>query len=331
MGVFKAFSVGLGKSIRVKKIILFVFLTNLVLGLVLAIPMYETLQNSFGNTVVRDDMMHGFNFRWFTEFRSESSGFINSFSPSMIGIGAILNNIQSLFYGLQESPLGPVVLLSLVFMIINTFFSGGLLEIYNSNERSYTMKEFFNGCGNYFFRFFRLMIFTVILYLVFVFWVRGLLDSLQSILTENSKTERLVVILGFVKDFIMIFLIFFIGMLFDYAKIKTVIEKGRWMFLETLKSAGFIFSNFFKVIGLYYLLAIMGLLFIVLYWVGHTYIPQETLWMIVVMIVVQQFYIMINIWVRFTLLGSEMAFYKGNVLREGMEETEEEPATTGIL
>ena len=92
MGVFKAFAKGINSSIRVKKIILFVFIVNLIFGLVLALPLYNTLQNSFGNSLVRNNMMKGFDYQWWSEFQFNNKGFVTSFNPSIIGIGAILNN-----------------------------------------------------------------------------------------------------------------------------------------------------------------------------------------------------------------------------------------------
>ena len=161
--------------------------------------------------------------------------------------------------------------------------------------------------------------------------MRGLLDSLHGYLTESSKTERYVVILGFVKDLIIIFFIFLINMIFDYAKVRTVLEKGKWMIVETFKSVAFVFSHFFRVLFIYYLYAIVGLVFIALYWFAHTSIPQVTLWMILAAIAVQQVYIIINIWVRYSLLGSEMAFYRASEMPEAGEEIEEETTDTGIL
>jgi len=195
------------------------------------------------------------------------------------------------------------------------------------------MKEFFKGCGKYFFKFLRLLLISLVLYVVVYIWGRGLLDSLHGYLTQNAGTERFVVILGFVKDIIIIFVIFLINMIFDYAKVRTVLEEGKWMIIETLKSISFIFSNFFRALLVYYLYALLGLIFIVLYWLGHTYIPQVTIWMIVAAIAVQQVYIIINIWVRYSLLGSEMAFYKGNTITEIETggEAGEESAETGIM
>ncbi|RKY86287.1 hypothetical protein DRQ09_06290 [candidate division KSB1 bacterium] len=327
MGVFKAFAKGINSSIRVKKIILFVFIVNLIFGLVLALPLYNTLQNSFGNSLVRNNMMKGFDYQWWSEFQFNNKGFVTSFNPSIIGIGAILNNIQGLFYGYFFRPtFSPIIVLAIIFMIINSFFAGGLLEIYNSEENKYSMRQFFSGCGTYFFRFLRLMIISLILYAVFFIWVRGLLDSLHSTITQNAKTERFVVILRFIEDILMIFFICFINMIFDYAKIRTVVEKGKWMVIETVKSICFIFSHFFKVLGLYYLIVIMGVIFGVLYWVAHTQIVQNTLWMVLIMIVIQQIYIGIKIWIRFTFFGSEMAFFKGNTIPEEEEFKEKAPA-----
>jgi len=334
MGVFKAFSMGMWSAVRVKKIIAFVFIINLVFGLSLAVPLYDTLHNSFGNTEVRNDMMHGFNYQWWIEFQHDNTGFVTSFNPSITGIGAVLNNIQALFYGsFVNSLYSPIFIMALIFMIMNTFFTGGLLAIYKSEEQFYTMKEFFKGCGKYFFKFLRLLLISLVLYVVVYIWGRGLLDSLHGYLTQNAGTERFVVILGFVKDIIIIFVIFLINMIFDYAKVRTVLEEGKWMIIETLKSISFIFSNFFRALLVYYLYALLGLIFIVLYWLGHTYIPQVTIWMIVAAIAVQQVYIIINIWVRYSLLGSEMAFYKGNTITEIETggEAGEESAETGIM
>src|SRR5262249_57924247 len=55
----------------------------------------------------------------------------------------------------------------------------------------------------------------------------------------------------------------FVNMVFDYAKIGTVVRSDRWdskgMFRETVRAFRFAFRNFFNAFGLYLVIAFVGL------------------------------------------------------------------------
>ena len=68
------------------RMVLFMLVINLLFSLILAVPMYTSLDQSIGQSEVGDRMVKGFDYIWWEEFRDQSTGIETSFSPSIIGL-----------------------------------------------------------------------------------------------------------------------------------------------------------------------------------------------------------------------------------------------------
>ena len=87
---------GLKAIMKVKRMVFLLFVINMLFSMILAFPMYNSLKNSFGHSLAGDRMVKGFDYLWWEEFRDQSAGFETSFNPTIIGKGAILNNLEGL-------------------------------------------------------------------------------------------------------------------------------------------------------------------------------------------------------------------------------------------
>jgi len=70
INIFKGFRITLATS----RMVLFLFAVNLIFSLILTIPMYNSIQDSLGESLSRDRMAAGFDYIWWEEFRDQSSG-----------------------------------------------------------------------------------------------------------------------------------------------------------------------------------------------------------------------------------------------------------------
>jgi len=149
--------------------VLLLFFVNLVFAMILAVPMYHSLKNSFGDSLVGESMAEGFDILWWEEYRDQSEGLDKTFTPSIIGKGAILNNLEGLilmtFFALPPE----ILILGFIYIIFRTFLAGGILSTLNINASKFSLKKFFGGAGTHFFRFFLVMLISWI----FFFWGAG--------------------------------------------------------------------------------------------------------------------------------------------------------------
>ena len=123
--------------------------------------------------------------------------------------------------------------------------------------------------------------------------------------------ERTVVIIGWLKNIVFMILIFFIGMVFDYCRIITVVDKRRNIIFSLFKSLYIIVRYIHKTFAIYYLLAFIGFILIVVYSISEHFIPQNTMRSIAIAFAVQQFYLLLKLYLRCTFFSTQMSFYKG--------------------
>ena len=76
---------------------------TVVLALPLAITMRGLLQAHLGASLAAEGAANGVNYDWWQEFTSQATGIGTTFSPTIIGFAATLDNISSLLDGQRES------------------------------------------------------------------------------------------------------------------------------------------------------------------------------------------------------------------------------------
>jgi len=283
---------------RVPKMVLFLFVVNLLFSLLLAIPMYNSLKDSFGRSEAGFRMAQGFDYIWWEEFRDEARGLETTFSPSVIGKGAILTNLESLIQMRFFSSPPILIVFGLFYIILHTFLAGGILSTFSQDVPRFTMKEFIQGAGLHFLRFF----------------IGGLLrDAFISILSgisSNSFSEVTPFFIRLAFSALTFILLLFIQMVFDYARIKVVLEESRNIFKSTLEALVFVFKYPFSTFGLFYLVFLFQVAVTVIYILLKEIIPQSNFPWVLAVFIIQQLFIFAIIWVRCLLYSSQMQLYR---------------------
>jgi hypothetical protein len=310
MKIFWNFGRGFMATGRIPKMVLFLFTVNLFFSLLLAIPMYNSLKDSFGRSEVGSRMTQDFDYIWWQEFRDEARGLETTFSPSIIGKGAILTNLDNLIQmRLFSSP--PILLVfGLFYIILHTFLAGGILSIFSQDAPRFTMKQFIQGAGSHFLRFLGLMLFSWVFIIAIGGLLRDVFISILSGISSNSFSEvtPFLIRLGF-SALIFIFLLF-IQMVFDYARIKVVLEESRNILKSTLEALAFIFKYPFSTFGLFYLILLFQVAVTVIYILLQEIIPQSNLPWVLAAFIIQQLFIFSVIWIRCLLYSSQMQLYR---------------------
>jgi hypothetical protein len=99
-------------------------------------------------------------------------------------------------------------------------------------------------------------------------------------------------------------------MVFDYAKIKTVVDNRRSMFVVTFSAMWFTFRHFFGTTLLFSMnVLIVGFLFAAYLLVENQFV-SATLVSTLGLLVVQQILVLCRIWMRVSFFASQMAFYE---------------------
>jgi hypothetical protein len=310
MKVFINFLKGFRNTGRTARMVVLLLVINFSFSLILAVPMYHSLQNSFGKSLVSERMAKGFDYLWWEEFRDQAEGLERTFTPSIIGKGAILNNLEALVQ-LRVFDLPPVVLIfGLFYIILHTFLAGGILYIFQKTDRRFSFKTFFKGAGIHFFRFFLLMLFSWLFFLLIGQAVKGALDAILDGVRETSFSEITPFYLGLAFSAVILFLLLFIQMVFDYGRIKIVLEERRDILTAAAGAFGFAFRHIGSTLGLFYLLFLVQVVFTLLYILIQGLIPQSVFLGVLGAFLFQQIFIFGLIWIRCWLYSSQLELYR---------------------
>ena len=201
------------------------------------------------------------------------------------------------------------VVIGLSYLLLNTLFAGGIIEIFACEDSRFTMRKFFSGCGIYFWRFFRLMLISLVFYgaaTVIYALIRVGIDryAAQSTAYEPLFYKRWAALL------LLFMLLAFINMVFDYAKISTVVNESSKMFQEAIKALRFSLHFFFTAFGLYLLIGVIGIALFILLVLLRGSINQSSTVALLLAILLGQLTIAARIWTRLTYYAAELDLYQ---------------------
>lgn len=290
--------------------VLLLFVINLAFSLILAVPLYHSLKSSFGNSMVGEKMAKGFDYLWWEEYRDQSQGLELSFRPSLIGKGALLDNLECLVQMRLFDLPSSLFILILVYILLHTFLAGGILSVFNQEEPQFAMKEFFGGARRHFLRFFLLLLLSWLFFGAVGFALRNGLYLILDDIAENSLTELTPFYLGLLFHVLILFLIFLIQMVFDYARIQIVMENGKDIVLASVKALRFVFRHPGLTLGIYYMIFFSSVLISILYVLIRGLMPQSTFFAIFLAFLLQQLLVFALIFLRCWLYSSEMELYR---------------------
>ncbi len=133
---------------RRQGVLWWVFLVNFVCGIFGTIPAAMTISHALHHSLAGEKLTHGFN----------------------LGIFAELLRLPDIRLMQWAAPSYAFALLFFLFML---FACGGILETYR-DDRKLTTGEFFASCGAFFWRFVRLMLLSIIPFIVVSMIYQGL-------------------------------------------------------------------------------------------------------------------------------------------------------------
>ena len=133
--------------------------------------------------------------------------------------------------------------------------------------------------------------------------------------TQDVTVEESVFAYVVMASLLVLFLLTFINMAFDYAKIVTFREKRRNMVLASLKGIGFVLSHMGRTMSLYYGLGIVGLVMLFMYHMIAPGAGQSTMLGVGAAFAVGQMYLLAKLVLRLTFYSGQMALFDARMRR----------------
>jgi hypothetical protein len=244
-----AFREGLARVRRAPALVAGVWLSTLGLALGPAIVLHDILESHLGSSLMAETAATGVNFDWWNEFLAQASGLGQTFVPAVLGFAAVLSNLSGLADRIELS--SALTVLVGVQMLLAMFLAGGLLDRL-ARDRRVGAAAFFSACGVWFFRFVRLALLAVPIY-VFLFTTLHpwLFEEVYVAWTRNMSVERQAFAARLVLYAVFTALVCGVNVLFDYAKIRAVVEDRRSMIGALAAGTRFVARHPAKTVLLY--------------------------------------------------------------------------------
>lgn len=269
-----------------KRLVVLLWLALLLLAALAAQPLAGAISNSLAHSKWAQELIRGLDPSWITETIGASRGYVNPSLPGTLGIAFLFA------------------------LVAHLLVAGGAISVFAADDRRYTAARFFEGCGRYFWRFFRLLIYALIP-LGAIFALNSLLNLAQEKLWKDGMVETPLFYATRARVALLLFLLILLGMVVDYARVRLVVEPGRSAIRAFHWSARFVARHFWKCFSIWILLIGLGALFFLAYDLLARLSSAAGASGVFLLLVVQQLYIASRLWLRLTLWSSQTEMYFG--------------------
>lgn len=304
---------GAGRVNRAPVMLLGMALVTFLIALPLSLALRGMIAAHLGRSLAADTAASGTNYDWWQEFSAQASGLATTFVPSIIGFGAVLDNLAGLADNLALATTIAVAVGA--WLVIWSFLSGGVLDRYARN-RPTRVHGFFAAAGTHFWRFLRLGVFALAAYYLLFAFVHGwLLDDLYGALTRNLTVERTAFFVRVACYAAFAALLIAVNLVFDYARVRIVVEDRRSAIGALLGSLRFL-RRHRRAVYLYLLNTLLFVLLAGLYALAVPGAPGAGAWMWLTLIV-GQLYIIGRHYLKLLFYASEVAFFQSAAAHAG--------------
>jgi hypothetical protein len=277
--MFTILSQAFNRTARNWKMVLTVFIVNLVLGLILATPLYNVLQSEAQGSLEFNKLVADFNFTIIIDFLTQSGKALRPFW--LLGF-----------------------ILSLIYLVLNIFFAGGILSQF-ALRGTFRLNEFFRNSLHYFSKFFLVFLIELVALLgvclvTFIFLGVSLIASEGS--TEPVQMAWLAP--SFLISGFLFTVVLNIG---NYAKVILFKNFSLNVWLGFWKAANYIFHNF-KTMRIYWAILVVAAILVLIYLFLESAIGMTSAFRIFVMFIIQQVFIFGRVFLKMWMLSGAFEY-----------------------
>ncbi|MCX6132288.1 MAG: hypothetical protein NTU47_00630 [Ignavibacteriales bacterium] len=346
MNIKSSFMEGLKLASRTKRMILFAWFLNVFFAMVLALPVLKQLDGYLRDSVMDEKILKQLDPAWVDSYRvdMEKSEYTRALDLTIFGFAPFLNQLEMQMQGgfvrslagflydffvrwqLNPGQFSLLFFISLLYVCVNTFLAGGFVGIYSKDYRS-SFPEFLMDGARYFGKFFRLALVALIIYYLFFAVVVDWFNNSIAEWTQRDASESIPFLYYMIRNIVVLLLMSFLLMVFDYARIRMVVDDRTSALGSSIAGARFAVPHLTRTYGLYLLLTAIGMLLILVYAVLERIIPQDSYWPLVFLFVVQQLYMIARLWLKATFYASQVTMYRTVSQQEHLKSVSAVPST----
>jgi hypothetical protein len=287
----------------------------LVVTLLMAAPLARALGGmigeSLGSSLEGHTAAWNWDAAWAAEFAAQAQGLGKTFTHEIIGFGGTLKILSGIADNqpLNTTLVGAVMAFSVVWL----FLTGGILDRL-ARGRAVRAGGFFAACGGYFFRMLRLAVIMWATYWALFKWLHPfLLTRVYDHYTRDMTAEKDGMILRVLLYLAFGLALFVANLVFDYAKVRMVVEDRRSVVSALGASMRFLRRRPLRAFGLY-MLNVIAFLMVLRLWLEAAPQAWDSVgWAFLI----TQIYLLVRIWLRLAFVSSEIVFFQGELAHAG--------------
>lgn len=293
-----------------KKSILYLYLVILGSASILLLPFVESFESSLGAGIYRERLVTVLDYDWYELFRDRTRGTADSFGPWVLGAGPFLHTLEVLledgFGKLPSAVLGAAA----IYLLLHTFVLSAAVSSLHLQPGGGGTREFLRNGAEYFGRFLRLSVLSLLLYAclrqVLLAPVDGWVDSFSA----GAATEVTGFYLSLGRYLLVLVLVLGLDLILDYARIKVVLEDRTSILLAVVAAARFCKTNFLGAGGLYLLLVGFTLVWAGLYLGFDSLVADDSWGGILVVFLAQQVQVVGKMALKLLSFAAQIQFVK---------------------
>jgi hypothetical protein len=302
---------GLWRVLSAPAVLAGAWLLTLLVALPAAWLVHDAIASDLGPSLESRAAAEGVNWPWWQEFAVRQPGIARTLGPSVIGFAAVLRNASDLVDG--RLPAGPVAAAVTLYIVAWSFLLGGAIDRY-ARRRTVGTAAFFAACGVYFWRFLRLGVLAALVYTFLFFVVHGwLFDDLFPAVTRDLASERTAFAWRLLLYAVFLVLLGGVIVVFDYARVRAVVEDRRSMIGALGAGARFVRRHLGSAAALFALNVALLLVVGAIYGVASPGASAP----LALTLIVGQLYIAARVALRLTVYASAVALFQDRLAHAG--------------
>ncbi len=308
MGAFAAFREGMRRVNGAPVVVLGMFAVTLAVALPLSYVMRGLIEMHLGASMAADTAAAATNYDWWQEFSAQASGLATTFIPSITGFGALLENLSNLLDNAKLTP--AVTAVTAAWLLLWSFLSGGIIDRFARARRTRS-HGFFGACGMHVWRLLRLGLAALAVYAFLFGYVHTwIFTDGYPRWTRDLTVERSAFAIRLACYAVFGGLLILFNVMFDYARVRIVVEDRRSALGGLLAGARFAWRNVAAALGLYALNAVAFLVLVALYALVVPGAPRSG-WSMWLVLGLGEGYILLRHYLKLLFYASETVFFQG--------------------
>jgi len=280
------------------------------LALPFAAMLRDQITTQLGSSLMAGPVADGVSYDWWTEFTARATGLGATFTPAIIGFASTLDALSRVVDA--RYPPKALLWLLVAYLGLWTVASGGIVDRY-ARQRPTRAHGFFSASGRLFFRLGRLAAAAGLVYWVLFRYVHPwLFLDLYRDLTRGLGVERTTLLWRVFFYLLFGAALVLVNVVFDYARIRLVVEDRRSAVGALLASLRFVWRHPLAIAGLYALNAV-GFLLLLAVWAlvaPGIHGAGVTMW---AAFAAGQLYLLARLAIKLQFLASQTALFQAHL------------------